>query len=40
MDQGIPQGFFLPHERPHLRTLRVLGFGGTDEEVINQAGIR
>jgi succinylarginine dihydrolase len=37
MDQGIPQGFFLPHERPHLRTLRALGFGGTDEEVINQA---
>ena len=37
MDQGIPQGFFLPHERPHLRTLRALGFGGTDEEVITQA---
>jgi len=37
MDQGIPQGFFLPHERPQLMTLRALGFGGTDEEVINQA---
>ncbi|MDC0030205.1 N-succinylarginine dihydrolase [Pseudomonadota bacterium] len=37
MEQGIPQGFFLPHERPHLHTLRKLGFGGTDEEVINQA---
>ena len=37
MDQGIPQGFFLPHERPHLKTLRVLGFSGTDEEVINRA---
>ena len=37
MDQGIPQGFFLPHERPHLMTLRAIGFGGTDEEVINQA---
>ena len=37
MDQGIPQGFFLPHERPHLITLRAIGFGGTDEEVINQA---
>ena len=36
MEQGIPQGFFLPHERPHLPTLRKLGFGGTDEEVINQ----
>ncbi|MDB2628902.1 N-succinylarginine dihydrolase [Gammaproteobacteria bacterium] len=37
MDQGIPQGFFLPHERPHLMTLRAIGFDGTDEEVINQA---
>ncbi|MDB2356900.1 N-succinylarginine dihydrolase [Gammaproteobacteria bacterium] len=37
MDQGIPQGFFLPHERPHLMTLRAIGFGGTDEEVINHA---
>ena len=37
MDQGIPQGFFLPHERPHLMTLRAIGFGGTDEEVFNQA---
>ena len=37
MDQGIPQGFFLPHERPHLKTLRALGFSGTDEEVINRA---
>ena len=36
MEQGIPQGFFLPHERPHIPTLRKLGFGGTDEEVINQ----
>ena len=24
MEQGIPQGFFLPHERPHLPTLRNL----------------
>ena len=37
MEQGIPQGFFLPHERPHLKTLRELGFGGTDEEIINRA---
>jgi len=37
MDQGIPQGFFLPHERPYLKILRDLGFGGTDKEVINQA---
>ena len=37
MEQGIPQGFFLPHERPNLQTLRALGFGGTDEEVFNRA---
>ena len=37
MDQGIPQGFFLPHERPNLMILRGLGFGGTDEEVIARA---
>ena len=37
MEQGIPQGFFLPHERPNLKTLRELGYGGTDEEVINRA---
>ena len=37
MDQGIPQGFFLPHERPHLKTLRALGFSGTDEDIINRA---
>ena len=36
MEQGIPQGFFLPHERPNLITLRGLGFGGTDEEVISR----
>jgi len=37
MEQGIPQGFFLPHERPHLKFLRSFGFDGTDEEVIDQA---
>ena len=37
MEQGIPQGFFLPHERPHLKTLRALGFSGTDEDIINRA---
>lgn len=38
MEQGLPQGFFLPHERPNLEMLRMLGFAGTDEEVFNQAG--
>lgn len=36
MEQGIPQGFFLPHERPNLNTLRSLGFEGDDEEAINR----
>ena len=40
MEQGLPQGFFLPHERPNLDMLRMLGFAGTDEEVFNQAGKR
>ena len=40
MEQGLPQGFFLPHERPNLEMLRMLGFAGTDEEVFNQAGKR
>ena len=38
MEQGLPQGFFLPHERPNLEILRMFGFAGTDEEVFNQAG--
>jgi len=31
---GIAQGFLPPHERPHIPTLRSLGFGGTDVEVL------
>jgi len=38
MEQGIPQGFFLPHERPYLKSLRELGFAGTDKEIINHVG--
>jgi succinylarginine dihydrolase len=34
---GIPQGFLPPHERPHLPTLRALGFAGSDAEVIAKA---
>ena len=33
MDLGLPQGFFLPHERPDAGWLRQLGFTGTDAEV-------
>lgn len=36
-DLGIPQGVLPPHERPHLATLRALGFGGTDALVLRRA---
>jgi succinylarginine dihydrolase len=34
---GLPQGFLPPHERPHLPTLRRLGFTGSDAQVIERA---
>ena len=34
---GVAQAVLPPHERPSLRTLRRLGFRGSDEEVIAQA---
>src|ERR1700677_2551495 len=37
-DLGVPQAVLPPHDRPSLRTLRRLGFTGTDEEVIAAAG--
>jgi succinylarginine dihydrolase len=36
-DLGIPQGVLPPHERPHLPTLRALGFRGSDAEVLRRA---
>ena len=33
MGLGLPQGFFLPHERPNTDWLRRLGFSGTDAEI-------
>jgi len=35
---GVPQAVLPPHERPHLRTLRRLGFRGSDEEVDRGGG--
>lgn len=35
-DLGIPQAVLPPHERPHLPTLRRLGFSGTDEQVLDK----
>ena len=34
---GLVQGWIPPHERPHVPTLRALGFGGSDEVAIATA---
>ncbi|MBX3355784.1 MAG: N-succinylarginine dihydrolase [Phycisphaeraceae bacterium] len=34
---GIPQGVLPPHERPHVPTLRALGFTGSDADVVERA---
>ncbi len=34
---GLVQGVLPPHARPHLPTLRALGFSGTDKEIITKA---
>ena len=34
---GLPQGVLPPQERPHLPTLRALGFSGRDGEVLAKA---
>jgi succinylarginine dihydrolase len=36
-DLGVRQAVLPPHDRPHLSTLRKLGFRGTDEEAIAAA---
>ncbi|MCM0613228.1 N-succinylarginine dihydrolase [Marinobacter sediminum] len=36
-DRGYVQGILPPHERPHIPTLRSLGFGGTDAQVLEKA---
>ncbi len=37
MDLGFVQGVLAPQERPDIATLRRLGFGGSDAEVVRQA---
>lgn len=37
MDLGIKQALLPPHERPHIPTLKQLGFTGTCEEIIRQS---
>lgn len=36
-DLGLAQGVMAPHERPHLPTLRRLGFSGDDAQVLQSA---
>lgn len=33
-DRGYVQGVLPPHERPHIPTLRSLGFSGSDSEIL------
>lgn len=35
-DRGYVQGILPPHERPHIPSLRALGFSGTDPQVLEQ----
>lgn len=37
MELGLKQGFLPPQDRPHLKTLRALGFTGSDKEIIERA---
>ena len=36
-DRGYVQGILPPHERPHIPTLRALGFEGSDQQVLEKA---
>ena len=35
--EGVLQVVLPPHERPHVQTLRSLGFSGTDQQIIEKA---
>ena len=37
LELGMIQGLLPPHDRPHLPTLRALGFTGSDEAIISRA---
>ena len=36
-DRGYVQGILPPHERPHIPTLKALGFTGTDRQILERA---
>lgn len=35
---GVPQAVLPPHERPHLPTLRALGYVGSDPQILDRVG--
>lgn len=35
-EMGVFQGYLPPQQRPHLPSLRALGFSGSDSEILNQ----
>ncbi len=37
LELGLAQGVLPPHERPHIPSLRALGFSGTDAQVLAKA---
>jgi succinylarginine dihydrolase len=36
-DLGLTQGLLPPHERPHIQTLKALGFSGSDSDILAAA---
>ncbi len=36
MELGMVQGILPPHDRPHIPTLKSLGYGGSDAEIIEK----
>src|SRR5579871_2462726 len=39
MEMGLAQGVLPPHERPHVLSLRKMGFEGSDAEIVKLAGM-
>ena len=39
-DAGFPQAVIPPQERPNVAVLRQLGYSGTDEQVVEKAGMQ
>ncbi|MBI1361991.1 MAG: N-succinylarginine dihydrolase [Alphaproteobacteria bacterium] len=39
VEMGLTQGVLPPHDRPHVASLRRMGFTGTDAEIVRTAGM-